>query len=263
MEKKINLPEFLKPFETDLLSTQTEYVKVSTKVATDLVWWESRIGGQPYLPEIFSYPKSDEGKPLFFLAQINFEEVPTLANFPKKGILQFYISDGGNYGASLDTEIGQADFRLLYFPDPIKDKKELHTEFSPFSQFHDVPLSSGKSYQMKFEKQYEIAPTTDHHFDKKMGGDFFMKFGEKEWDRKAEYDEVISAASHKVGGYAHFTQDDPRMYKNKSSLLLFQLDSDPEIGCQWGDMGIAHFFIEPEDLIAKDFSKVTFNWDSL
>ena len=29
----------------------------------------------------------------------------------------------------------------------------------------------------------------------------------------------------------------------------------------WGDVGVANFFIRPEDLKNKDFSKVLYNWD--
>ncbi len=41
--------------------------------------------------------------------------------------------------------------------------------------------------------------------------------------------------------------------------LYFPVDGGVEI--MWGDMGVAGFFINYEDLKRKDFSKVLYNWD--
>ncbi|WP_438870473.1 DUF1963 domain-containing protein, partial [Pseudomonas sp. L1(2025)] len=67
---------------------------------------------------------------------------------------------------------------------------------------------------------------------------------------------------HKIGGYASFTQEDPRSYSHQNhTILLLQIDSDDDIDSMWGDVGIANFFIRPEDLKKKDFSNVLYNWD--
>jgi uncharacterized protein YwqG len=29
----------------------------------------------------------------------------------------------------------------------------------------------------------------------------------------------------------------------------------------WGDMGVGNFFIHPDDLAKKDFSKIFYTWD--
>jgi uncharacterized protein YwqG len=67
---------------------------------------------------------------------------------------------------------------------------------------------------------------------------------------------------HKIGGYAYFTQDDPRedsqQYKDHKVLLL-QMTSDNEI--RWGDCGVGNFFIRAEDLEKLDFSNVIYNYD--
>jgi uncharacterized protein YwqG len=40
------------------------------------------------------------------------------------------------------------------------------------------------------------------------------------------------------------------------------LDSeDAENEIMWGDSGVGNFFIHPEDLKKRDFSKVFYNWD--
>jgi uncharacterized protein YwqG len=37
------------------------------------------------------------------------------------------------------------------------------------------------------------------------------------------------------------------------------MDSDQDI--MWGDVGVGNFFIDYNDLLKKDFSKVLYNWD--
>src|SRR4051812_695940 len=61
---------------------------------------------------------------------------------------------------------------------------------------------------------------------------------------------------HKIGGYAFFTQFDPRSYDNefKDYILLLQIDSDDQI--MWGDVGAGNLFIHPANLAKKDFSRV-------
>lgn len=41
------------------------------------------------------------------------------------------------------------------------------------------------------------------------------------------------------------------------------MDTDDVNGMDimWGDCGVANFFIHPDDLKNKDFSKVLYNWD--
>jgi uncharacterized protein YwqG len=77
-----------------------------------------------------------------------------------------------------------------------------------------------------------------------------------------EYDKAVSAQGHKLGGYAYFTQDDPRSAEDPM-LLLFQLDSDQPMDLMWGDTGVGHFFIRAADLLKRDFTKVWFDWDGM
>jgi uncharacterized protein YwqG len=69
---------------------------------------------------------------------------------------------------------------------------------------------------------------------------------------------------HRLSGYPYFTQSDPRGDKKniQDYILLFQLDTDDaENDIMWGDSGVGNFFIHPEDLKKRDFSKVFYNWD--
>jgi len=72
---------------------QREYIELSADPDDDMTVYQSKFGGVPYLPDNFEYPFSRlyPDKPLMLLAQINFEEMPSLEDFPEKGILQIYI----------------------------------------------------------------------------------------------------------------------------------------------------------------------------
>jgi len=131
---------------------------------------------------------------------------------------------------------------------------------NPNVSYVDLPLDISKSFAIAGNKSIEIAPLSDVAFDAKMGDEFFRSYGDEEYDIRDKYSAAVSATGHKMGGYAHFAQEDPRDIDHDETLLL-QLDSDDQIGMSWGDMGVAHFFIKTTDLKKLDFSKVTFHWD--
>ena len=67
--------------------------------------WNSKVGGVPYLPTGMAYPVDANGEKLQFLAQINFEEMPTLAGYPSQGILAFYIGSDDLCGLDFDDAL--------------------------------------------------------------------------------------------------------------------------------------------------------------
>lgn len=84
-----------------------------------------------------------------------------------------------------------------------------------------------------------------------------MQFG-------AEMESPDCNGGSRMGGYPAFAQNDPRPDDwEQHTVLLFQLDSSytDEIVIEWGDGGVANFFITPEQLKALDFSDVVYNWD--
>jgi uncharacterized protein YwqG len=47
---------------------------------------------------------------------------------------------------------------------------------------------------------------------------------------------------------------------NSFDIQLLQIASD-NINISWGDGGLAHFFIQKQDLINRDFSNIIYYWD--
>ena len=259
---ELNLPSALEPYRDQLLATRQPYIRIMAQPARATSWWESKVGGFPYLPKDTAYPTAPDGRELVFLAQLNCADMPQLAPFPDRGILQFYIYDDDLYGMDFDDGENPDTFRVLFFPEPLSDESALQTQFPQRDDYDLLPHHPAVAYPLVFERTEEVAPSTDYRFWQTFGTGFFQQFGEQEWNLQDAFGRAVRSQGHKVGGYAYFTQDDPRR-PDDPMLLLFQLDTDEGMDLMWGDMGVGHFFIREKDLIARDFSRVLYDWDCL
>ncbi|MEZ4960120.1 MAG: DUF1963 domain-containing protein [Saprospiraceae bacterium] len=254
------LPFELELYRSKLEATARPFIKIIPTETGITSVLQSKTGGTPFLPKSARYPMNSKGEPLFFLAQLNFGEMPRLENFPEKGILQFYINNESGLGMDYQDPFNQADFRVLYFENTVEEDAASGDELPMPTPVEELPIAAGLSYPLAFERKEEIVPLSDYQFEKLLGEDFFEPFGERQWDIMDTYSKLNNASGHKTGGYAFFTQQDPR-YRMGGLELLFQLDTDKAIHCMWGDMGVGHFFIQKEDLLSLDFSKTMFHWD--
>ena len=262
-----------------------------TPVREEATIFDSKLGGVPYLPKSMEYPKAREGalagKPLRLLAQLNFGTLPKLPGFPESGILQFFAGCDGDdvVGVDFDDYFNQNGFRVIYHEQVIADTTQL------FSQA-DMPQFDPEEYAFPFKGEFllkasqpQLCAVTpeDHHFapaviecyNSLFGGNIVAMWGSgtevkpglrtvDEQLYEALYDSIDSKGS-RIGGYPFFTQDDPRYAEHYSACdtLLFQLDSfyDGENEICWGDSGVGAFFINSEDLMLRDFSRVLYSWD--
>lgn len=254
--------------------------------------FDSKMGGVPYFPKGMEYPVVREGehagKPLYFLAQLNFAKLPKIAGFPTEGILQFFAGypddDSYAYGMDFDNGCNQNGFRVIYHENVTDDVTRLYSA-------EDMPSFECEEFVYPFKgeilltaKAAEKMPVTygDFRFEGAVlpaynslfGTSYKAFFGKGEfYDDEEEFIEAFGEARDicgtGMGGYPYFTQSDPR-YKDEYSrhtVMLFQSDSEGtgvdgwENDVCWGDAGVANFFITPEDLARRDFSNVLYNWD--
>jgi uncharacterized protein YwqG len=245
-----------------LAKSRLPYVQIEAIPAPLLPLDVSKFGGGFLLPEHIPYPTDSRGERMFPLAQLNFAEIPRLEGFPEKGWLQFYTSTNDIFGLDFEAPASQKDFRVLYFEEV--DENRLHINTKPTEEMYEhSPIIM--QHALTFSLQDDYMGMADIRFEKQFGKDvdsFIEEFGEQSGDVYNELAETFSGQGHKIGGYAFFTQSDPRYIHQqfKDHILLLQIDS---IGdhIMWGDSGVANFFIHPDKLRAKDFSDVMYNWD--
>ena len=261
------LPEELHEYEAQIVSSRKDFIGIELNKKRGVPQTTSKVGGYPYFPQNMEYPKAANGDPLDFLAQINFSEVPAFENYPTSGLLQFFIARDDLYGLDFDDQFSQKNYRVIYHENTdaptIKSFPELDA-IRTNDEYYS-PNMTNAEFEMSFYRDASYVPCYDKEFEKYMGLEtwpFFEQFGEKEdliWE---SYSEFIYSSGNKIGGYAFFTQEDPRIYHKdiEDWVLLFQLDSDYE-DIMWGDSGVGGFFISKEDLKNRDFSKVFYNWD--
>lgn len=248
-----------------IVATKTNYIKIIATPSSDIQNTQSFFGYYPLLPKGVDYPLDQKGKLMFPLAQINFSETPYLKGFPKKGILQFYISMNELYGIDFEEQDKQSGFCVRYYEtlenmEFIEDLSFIYEVFD----FRSGPCPLYEPHQLSFTSEeeyiglYNIWLSKENTLDVSKWIEQYPAYEDQLIDEAME---VFSPCGHKIGGYANFTQSDPRKYNEKFAnyILLFQMDSDEKI--MWGDVGVGNFFIHPDDLLKKDFSKVMYNWD--
>jgi uncharacterized protein YwqG len=257
---KDHLPPELHQFEAEFSKLVKDCIKVSLHKDTPKHSWSSKVGGYPYwLTSSTEYPKGKNGKLLNFIAQINFAEIPELDGFPREGLVQFFIGTNDLYGLDFDAPTAQNDFRVVYHANIENDTTKLISDFSFIETPLYSPFSSSTSYGLDFKLAKEIISVTDFRFETQVMEGIFAPLEEDKYDLMEAMAEISISAGHKIGGYPHFTQEDPRSESHE--VLLFQLDTDNEHGILWGDSGICNFFISADCLAQCDFSDVWYNWD--
>lgn len=259
--------KLLEKYKDIITPLYKDYVKIKPKKKGKTELWQSKFAGSPYLPKNKKHPLTKKGEYLYLLAQINFEEVPALKPFPKTGILQFWIYPTIYQGVNLDDRFLQDTFRVIYYPEVQKDK--LVTDFSylpPINweynsdTFGYFPIQQECSLSFSLEKM----PVTcsDFHFRTEI----LSKVDEDERDdfEDAYYSsKPLQTYTHRIGGYASFSQEDPRIWDNykhkKYNTLLLEIESDFRQGIN--TTGVLNFLIQEKDLINRKFSRVMYTGD--
>ncbi len=149
MSLTLTLPAALEPYRDAILATKQPFVRALSQPARKLALWESKVGGLPYLPKDMVFPTAPDGRELFFLAQINFAEMPALPPFPTEGMVQFYIHDDDLYGMNFDDGENPDTFRVLFHPKVEKNEAALQTKFPVLRNYDELlPHHPEESYQL-------------------------------------------------------------------------------------------------------------------
>lgn len=261
-----------------------ETIKINLISETKTPLTSSNVAGWFYLPKTSTIPTTSKGEQLMYLAQINCEELPENSIYPSKGIMQFWIF-GGDYNLGNDYTKPTSDSkkRVIYYPEIEEHftEVELSEMYKPEEDKKEgeliTPINDGAPFAMSFEKTSQWIMPNDFRFEEifteKLNEhiDEQQAEGDKSYDiDDEEVDEIIEELdipNHtQIGGYGHFTQEDPRMYDDFEDYteLLFQLDSEFETDdyyILWGDCGVGNFFATKEQLSNLDFAECLYSWD--
>ncbi len=263
---QIFLPKQLIKYKDIIQKTVVPYIRINGEMRKTGVY-ESKFGGTPYFPKNMEYPLDYNNKPMKLMAQLNFAEIPHLDSYPEKGILQFFVTAYDDLmGLDFDRKVDGDTYKVIYHEE-ILPEEMLVNEFPEVDEQHEdfcFPFES--EIGLTFEIGYEALGIADFRANEQLKeidlDEIVDEDGTEMWDIFAE---EISNEGHKIGGYAFFTQTDPREYSSNGvkdyNILLLQIDTDDENDIMWGDSGVGNFFICEEDLKNLDFSKVLYNWD--
>lgn len=186
--------------------------------------------------------------------------------------MQFYL-DMRSMDLGADESLDQVQFnqRVLYFPDFIEDDSQLQKPeaLKALSEIDEdeTELWVAQS-QLKFNLMDQYITFFDYRFA-------LLLFDREQVAISHDYDDLVYAyenyqrpyteqfqveGGHRLGGYPNYlhSTDHRTEFDIEDHILLLQLDTDE--GLEWGDSGIAHWFIQPDDLKNGDFSKVIFLW---
>ncbi|WP_455014954.1 YwqG family protein [Mogibacterium diversum] len=262
-----------------------ETIKINLISETKTPLTSSNVAGWFYLPKTSTIPTTSKGEQLMYLAQINCEELPENSIYPSKGIMQFWIFGGDyNLGSDYTKPTSDSKKRVIYYPEVEEHftEEELSEMYKPEEDKKEgeliTPINDGVPFAMSFEKTSQWPLPNDFRVEEI----FNEKLNEHIEETKAEegfesydigeeesYDiiEELDIPNHtQIGGYGHFTQEDPRMYDDFEDYteLLFQLDSEfgtDDYYILWGDCGVGNFFAKKEQIRNLDFAECLYSWD--
>lgn len=258
-------------------TAETKAFAKITLTEDELKITDSKVMGLPYIPKGAEIPQTANGDKMMMIAQINCDDLQGLADFPQKGILQFFVlnDEDGLLGLDFDNQTVQDSFRVIYHEkiEEFYDENELKSIYNPYNFEESYITNDNESYKMNFELTSEKERFEDmfYHIFRKICKEKGLKQTQEDWLYRKLLNFMKYSENYysQCDGFAFFTQDDPREYNEeykKFDTVLFQLNSEfDENTRNWkvciGDAGVINFFINRENLKKKDFSEILYNWD--
>lgn len=224
---------------------------------------DNKIGGNPYIPIEEEYPLDRNGKPMILLLQVNLKDIK-IEGYLNDGIFEIFISQ--------DYDYPSYEYKIKYFKDNLKYK----TDFPNISKDNAIPYIKGE-YKIKLDRTIDYMSSNDFRFSDLFNEIINNVYGinTNEYEigfnmynhnyRNKFMDSIYSNVSKiTIGGYADFTQEDPRGYEDiaEKTECIFKLDSLYNTDKIFiGDVGIFFALASKKDIHDKQFDKVYVNFD--
>jgi uncharacterized protein YwqG len=209
----------------------------------------SRYGGRPDLPRDLEWPRSDfGGRPLDFILQINFAEVPAFTGkqLPDRGTLYVFYDDG--------------ELILRYSPTENPDDLIATTDNDEFDLEDEL-----KPFRVSIEATIDLPEWTSDAETaiKEALGEAFDDPREAEDRYDALAREMRGKTQHwagKLQGHpawiGYVPDDEEAAGVDKEWILLLWLDSNRDVNSLFGDAGYVLASIPQDDLAQKNFDNI-------
>jgi uncharacterized protein YwqG/tetratricopeptide (TPR) repeat protein len=216
---------------------------------------KSHVGGA-----LGEAPMDSEGKPMRLICAVYCDEVNGVPDFPKSGVLRFYIADNVSLGADRSAPTVQKDFRVIY-----SESEDFGEVESPVPASETFPVKG--EYGVIFRPGFCPITYSDYRFEAEFSAHLEKHgapaFSELDEDVHFQLHRDYQGAGHRIGGFPCFCEEDPRKKDEnlrKYDTLLLQVVSHTGYIDIYND-GVMSFFIPHEKLIARDFSDILYWWD--
>lgn len=220
---------------------------------------ESRLGGAPGWPDGMALPSGSEGRPMLFLCQVNFAEMPPFDPFPREGLMQIFVDSDPMYGCAFPSENGSG-FTVIYHADtgglatvdPYGGNPPERSVFDGELQRNGRPLA--------FEAQ-EMVPPPEHFLIAAEFDAIWEQHKDADYDRLTEHFDGQHGPDVYLGGYPRFIQSDIRSPERFADYDQVIMQFGAPRGMMWGDAGEACFLMRREDLESLAFDRAIYSWD--
>ena len=225
---------------------------------------KSHLGGDPQLPTNVAWPQRD-GMRLRFLARLSLTELQATEAtswLPQSGaLLFFYDDDKQPWGFDPADRGGWA---VLHVPDVPAATSASESPgclpFSPVELRRIQVLPSGERPEVQalglsdneFDRYFEIA-------DQRFGGlpkHQLLGLPSPVQGDSMEMECQLASNGVNCGGPEGYASAQAKQLEAgaRNWRLLFQMDSDDDLGVMWGDVGMLYFWIEEAAARRADFS---------
>lgn len=223
----------------------------------------SKLGGHPDIPASLSWPIDKDGGKMFFLAQVNLNEIDHNhidQSIPNSGLIYFFIDEQSFCKYRFET----ADFKVIYY----MGSQDLSRRENP--QKHEcLGRKNLPSCILELQNAYSLPSETPifledweypHYHD--------LSTAPNRRSKILGYSDDIQGAmenscEQEISGYANEKFSNlPDSIKNsiesraKEWRLLFQLDSEVAALMSWQDSGKLYFWMKESDLASLDFENL-------
>lgn len=234
---------------------------------------DSKIGGEFYFPKGAKLPLSTANAEMEFIAQINFSQLPELPDYPKHGILQFFMDTRNEIMEEMDSaELSESGiFKVVYYKE-VQPQLQQTLSFWDFDEKDRYQLKPCQG-KMQFTLTEEVASLGFKDYD--LASDYgteevlykitpnLVKQAGFDLTLCSDTDDFIEQYGNwgiKISGHPAIRQGDIRLEDKKFcdyTELLFQYDLTTKEELE-ADTFL--FFIKPEDLKKGCFDDILLCW---